>query len=389
MNFLQQAQQLEDFLLQTRRDIHMHPELSGREERTSKRVRDFLRGEGIEVLPVQAGTSVAALIRGGRPGRTAALRADMDALPIEEASELPYRSTEPGVMHACGHDVHVTCLMGAARMLQAHADELQGNVLLLFQAAEEINQGARTMVEAGVLDGGVDALFALHTNTTLEAGQVAFLPGPAQASADMFHITIHGRGGHGAFPHTAVDPVAIGAQLVVQLQSVVARNVDPIDTGVISVCEFHAGSSCNVIPETAELSGTIRALAPSVRSLIRERMDALCAGVERGFDCRCTLEWESGCPAIVNDPDLTVCAQRACSGILGPECVRPIAPAMVGDDMAFFLELVPGVLGALGVRNEAAGIVYGNHNPRFAVDERCLTVGAACMAQMAWDYLNS
>lgn len=388
MNFVTEAKEMQEMLRTIRRDIHRNPELSMQEYRTSEQVKAFLRENGIEMLPLDLPTSVVAVVRGRRPGKTVALRTDMDALPIQEETDRAYRSQNDGVMHACGHDVHLACLMGAAKMLMERRKELCGTVLLLFQASEENLMGARQIMETGVLDQGVDALFALHTNTGIDAGKVAFLPGPSQASADLFAITVEGRGGHGAFPNTTIDPILIAAQLITQLQTIVSRNMDPIQTGVVSVCQINGGTSNNIIPEKVELKGTYRAMDPAVRSLIRERIRSICEGVEKGYHCRCVLELPEGCPPIVNEPALTEIARRACVDALGKECVVPLAPAMVGDDMAFFLEQVPGVLGALGVRNEREGIVHGNHTPRFAVDEECLWVGAACMAQMAWTYLN-
>lgn len=388
MNFAQQAKSIEGFLLETRRDFHKHPELPMQEVRTSEKVKQFLAEHEIEMLPLDTPTSVAAIIRGGKSGGTVALRAELDALPIEERCDLPFKSVNAGVMHACGHDVHLACLMGAAKLLKAEESELPGNVVLLFQAAEENTEGAKQMIAAGVMDYGFEAVFGLHTNTEIEAGNVAFLPGPSQASADMFTVEISGRGGHGAFPHTTIDPVMIAAQLITQLQSVVSRNLDPMKTGVLSVCQVSAGTSPNIVPETAAFSGTIRALESEGRALIIERLGAICAAAEAAYDCRCSLRVLQGPPAVVNDPVLTAMAQQSCAAMLGDEHVKVLPAAMVGDDMAEFLSRVPGVLGALGVRNEANGIVWGNHNPNFAVDESCLTVGAACMAQMAWDYLS-
>ncbi|MGN0371893.1 MAG: M20 family metallopeptidase [Enterocloster sp.] len=387
IDFAAEAKKLQEEMRKIRRDVHQHPELAMEEYRTSGIIKEFLKKNGIEILSLDMPTSVAGIIRGGQPGKTAALRADMDALPIKEQTCCGYSSENEGVMHACGHDVHLTCLLGAAKILMEHRQEMKGNVLLLFQAAEENLQGAKQMLEAGVLKQGADVLFAMHTNTGIEAGKVAFIPGPSQASGDVFQIRIEGKGGHGAFPHTAVDPVMIGAQLIVQLQSIVSRNIDPIATGVVSICRMTAGTSNNIIPETALLNGTYRAMDPSVRSLIRERIRSICAGMEVAYGCRCIPDLPDGCPPIVNDPELTEIAREACCGILGEENVLLLKPAMVGDDMGFFLEHIPGVLGALGVRSEEQGITAGNHTPQFNVDEECLWVGAACMAGMAWDYL--
>lgn len=388
MNFAQQAKSIESFLLETRRDFHQHPELPMQEFRTSQKVKEFLAAEGIELLPLDTPTSLAAVIRGGKSGRAVALRAELDALPITEECELPFKSVNPGVMHACGHDVHLTCLMGAAKLLKANAVHLAGDVVLLFQAAEENTLGAKQMIAAGVMEHRFDAVFGLHTNTGIPAGDVAFLPGPAQASASLFHIEIKGRGGHGAFPHTTVDPVMIAAQLVTQLQTIVSRNLDPVKTGVLSVCQISAGTSPNIIPETASVAGTIRALEAGTVDLIVERMRAICAGIESAYGCSCVLDAPEGLPPVVNDPALTAMAAASCAAVLGAEHVGTLAPAMVGDDASVFMSLVPGVLGALGVRNEEKGIIHGNHTPRFCVDEACLPVGAACLAQMAWDYLS-
>ncbi len=388
MNFVKQAKEMAPDLHELYKDFHSHPELPMQEFRTSRKVVEFLEKNGIERIPLDTPTSVAAVIRGGKPGKTVALRTELDALPITEESSCEFPSLNPGVMHACGHDVHLTCLIGAAKMLAEHKDKISGQIILLFQAAEENGCGARQMIEAGILTQKIDALFGLHTNTGIDAGKVAFMPGASQASADVFRIVIQGSGGHGAFPHTAIDPVMIAGQMISQLHTVVSRNVDPMQTAVLSVCRMEAGTSDNIIPEEAVLTGTYRAMAPEVRRLIRERIQQICSGIETSYQCRCTVELPEGCPPIVNDTDLTRFATEACSHVLGEENVVDLPPAMVGDDMAFFLEKVPGLLGALGVRNEQKGIIYGNHTPRFAVDEECLRVGAAAMAQMAWEYLE-
>ncbi len=388
MNFAEKAKKIEDFLVETRRDFHANPELPMQEFRTSQKVKEFLDAEGIVRLPLDTATSVAAVIRGGKSGKNVALRTELDALPITEQCDLPYKSRNEGVMHACGHDVHLACTMGAAKMLNACRDELCGNVVLIFQAAEENTLGAKEMISAGIMDYPMDAIFGLHTNTSFDAGDVAFLSGPSQASADMFTVEIHGHGGHGAMPHATVDPIMIAAQLITQLQSVVSRNLDPVKTGVLSICQINAGTSPNIIPETASFSGTVRALESEARAAIIERMNAICAAAEAAYGCKCSLTVQAGPPAVVNDAELTALARESCAKVLGEEHVKLLAPAMVGDDMAEFLNRIPGVLGALGVRNEAEGIVVGNHNPQFRVDEACLSTGAAAMAQMAWDYLN-
>lgn len=388
MNFAEKAKRIEDFLVETRRDFHANPELPMQEFRTSGKVKEFLEAEGIERLPLDTATSVVAVIRGGKKGKSVALRTELDALPLSEQCDLPYKSRTEGVMHACGHDVHLACLMGAAKLLNECRAELRGDVVLIFQAAEENTQGAKEMISAGVMDYPMDAIFGLHTNTFLNAGDVAFLSGPSQASADMFTVEILGRGGHGAMPHATVDPVMIAAQLITQLQTVVSRNVDPVKTGVLSICQMNAGTSPNIVPQTASFSGTIRALESEARATIIERMSAMCAATELAYGCKCSLNIQAGPPAVVNDAALTELARKSCAAVLGAEHVKPLSPAMVGDDMAEFLSRIPGVLGALGVRNEEKGIVCGNHNPNFQVDEACLTVGAATMAQMAWDYLN-
>lgn len=388
MLFMQQAQELESFLRETRRDFHRHPELPGQEKRTSEKVRQFLEENGIETLELGLPVSVAALIRGARAGKTAALRTELDALPIQEQCPLDFASENPGVMHACGHDVHLSCLLGAAKLLKAHADEIHGNVLLIFQSAEETSAGAKEMIAAGLLEEKIDAIFGLHTNTELDAGDVAFMSGPSQASADMFRIDILGRGGHGAFPHTTLDPIVTACQLTVQLQTIVSRSLDPMQAGVVSVCRIDAGTSSNIIPERAQLYGTIRALEPSARELLIRRIEDICQGISLASGCDCRFTLDEGAPAVVNDCALTELARSACANVLGAGHVKLLPAAMVGDDMAEFLCRVPGVLGALGVRNEKLGAVHGNHTPHFMVDESCLVTGAACMAQMAWDFLS-
>lgn len=387
MNFSNRKESIEAYVIDIRRRVHMYPELPSKEINTSALVKHELKTMGIELANISSGTSVVGLIRGKLPGPAVALRAELDALPIQEETDHAWKSRIPGVMHACGHDVHLACLLGASRLLNEVSDDLPGTVYLIFQSAEENCQGAKELIRAGVLNLGFEAMFGLHTNTELEVGKVAFLSGPSQAGADSFSVKIHGIGGHGAFPHATVDPVVIAAQIVSQFQTIISRSHDPMHSSVLSVCRINAGNSDNIIPETAELGGTIRTMDSLSRSLIIERMRQICDGMAIAYNCICKIEIVPGPPPVVNDPALVSRAVDSCTHVLGPENVAELRRAMVGDDIAEFTARIPGVLGALGVRNEQKSIVSRNHTPNFDVDEQCISLGAVCMAQMAFDYL--
>ncbi|HEU5434508.1 MAG TPA: amidohydrolase, partial [Thermomicrobiales bacterium] len=322
-----------------RRDFHEHPELAYHEERTSGIVAERLRALRVEDIRTGiAGTGVTGLIHGtaSGPGRVALLRADMDALPIYEQNEVEYRSRTDGVMHACGHDAHTAMLLAVARLLMDRRGEFSGTIKALFQPAEELPPGgAKPMIEAGVLeDPHVDAVFGLHIDQNSPLGVVSVRPGPYMAAADRFTIALKGKGGHGAHPHDTVDPILIGAQIVTALQSLVSREIDPISSGVVSVTAFLAGDAFNVIPDTAELRGTVRTFAPENRDRLEKRIGELVTGIAGAMRADATVDYNRGYPSTVNDPEMTDIVREAAIATVGADHVREGAPMMGAEDFS-------------------------------------------------------
>jgi amidohydrolase len=377
-----------------RRDFHEHPELAYHEVRTAGIVADRLRALGLDdVRTGIAGTGVTGLIRGtaSGPGRTALLRADMDALPIHEENDVDYRSQADGVMHACGHDAHTAMLLAVCRLLMDRRDQFSGTIKALFQPAEELPPGgAKPMIDAGVLeDPHVDAVFGLHIDQNSPLGVVSVRPGPYMAAADRFKIALKGKGGHGAHPHDTVDPVLVGAQIVTALQSLVSRELDPISSGVVSVTAFLAGDAFNVIPDTAELRGTVRTFTPENRDLLEKRIGELVVGLAAAMRAEATVEYTRGYPSTVNDPAMTEIVRQAAVEAVGADNVREGEPMMGAEDFSYFLLERPGSFFFVGSRNDERGLVWSHHHPRFDIDEAALAVGVETMTRVALDYLNA
>jgi amidohydrolase len=339
-------------------------------------------------------TGVTGLIRGTLDGpgkdRVALIRADMDALPIHEENDVEYRSQTDGVMHACGHDAHTAILLGVARTLMGRRDQFAGTVKLLFQPSEEEGPGgAIGMIAEGVLENPhVDACFALHMAQEVPCGIVIVAPGPILAAPDGFTITIQGKGGHAAAPHRSVDPVVAGSMLVMALQTVVSRNVDPIESAVVTVGKFAAGEAFNVIPDTALLGGTVRTFSPEVRDLAEERIKAICAGIAATTGTEIHLQYDRGYPATVNDPRAVEVIRTAARQVVGEDRVITPPPIMAGEDFSYFLLERPGAMFQVGTRNEERGLVWGHHHPRFDIDEESLAVGVETMATAVVTYLE-
>ena len=369
-----------------RHDLHRHPELSGREERTARVVAGQLTRLGIPHETGVGGTHgvVAVIEGGGGPGRTFALRGDMDALPIEEESDVPYRSTVPGAMHACGHDGHTANLLGVAMVLREIRDALPGRVKLIFQPAEETVRGADALVAAGVVDD-VDAIVMLHGWPTLPPGRIGVRGGPAMASSDHFTLEITGKGGHAAYPHDTVDPILVGAQIVNALQTVVAREVSPLAPAVVSVTTFHAGTASNIIAPTADLSGTVRALDPGLREALPAMIERVIAGVCAALRADYTFDYRLGTPVTVNDAVITDLVREAGRAVLGADNVVELPEATMGaEDFAFYLQKVPGAMFRLGT-----GCPHLLHNPRYDFGDAPLETGIAVMVEAARRYLGA
>ncbi|MBI3024650.1 MAG: amidohydrolase [Candidatus Tectomicrobia bacterium] len=386
------AEALKPWLVETRRAIHMRPELGYEEHETARRVAAALEEWGLEVRRGVARTGVVAVLRTGRPGPTLAIRADMDALPIEEASEVSYKSRAAGKMHACGHDAHTAMLLGAARLLAQNPQWLEGcggNVKFIFQPAEEGRAGGRLMVEEGVLeDPRVDLAIAAHVLPALPVGTVGTRSGPVLAASDKFDIRIRGKGSHAAYPHLSRDPILAAAHVVTALQGIVSRNVEPFDAGVISVTRLEAGTAYNIIPDEVRLMGTMRTHREETREAMKGRMEETLRGVASAFGTEAEFEFVPGYPPLVNSAQATGLIERAAREVLGEEKMVEMPLSMGAEDFAYIARQRPAAMFRVGVRNEARGIVHGLHSNRFDLDEDALPVGASVFAQAAREFLR-
>lgn len=372
-------------LVHTRRDLHRHPELAFQERRTAGIVAERLEAAGYAVRTGVAETGVVATLHGGLgAGPTLLLRADMDALPISEACTHDFVSTAEGVMHACGHDAHVAIGLAVAERLAAAREAWGGTVRYVFQPAEEGAGGARRMIEEGILEA-VDAALGLHVWLGLPSGTVGVLPGPLMASAATFTITVHGRGGHGAIPHETVDAVLVGSQIVTALQSIIARNVSPLESAVISVGAFHAGGAPNVIAETATLRGTARAFDPALCEELPRRIERVVQGVCSALGAAYDFAFETDTPPTINDPELSELVRAAAAEIVGPGRVRSDAEVrtMAAEDFGEVLARVPGCYFFIGARDDVRGIVHPHHSPRFDLCEDCLPLAVQVLERAA------
>ncbi|MGN6810565.1 MAG: M20 metallopeptidase family protein [Thermomicrobiales bacterium] len=372
-----------------RRYLHQHPELGFQEENTSRYVAARLRELGIEPQTGIARTGVLGVLRGARPGKTVLLRADMDALPIEELNDVPYKSRNPGVMHACGHDSHTAMLLGVARLLAERTDEFAGTVKFAFQPAEEREGGAKPMIDAGVMTNPqVDAAFGVHIAQDLPVGTIGVGAGPSNAAADEAIITITGLGGHAARPHRAVDPIVIAAQCITALQTLVSREVNPLRQAVVTVGSLHAGAVSNVIPESCELRATIRTFDDETRQYLARRIPELVSGIAAAMQGTADVQYRFGYPPLVNDAAMTDLVRDVAREIVGADKVLDREPGMGAEDMAYFLREAPGCFFRIGSNNPTRGLTYGHHHPRFDIDdEGALPIGVAAVTSVALRYL--
>jgi amidohydrolase len=370
----------------TRRDIHRHPELGFHETRTSALIARRLRELPIEVHTGIATTGVIGILRGAKPGRTIMLRADMDALPMPDEKNVDYRSTVPGVMHACGHDGHVATLLAAAKLIAEDIDELRGTIVFCFQPAEEGLGGARVMVDEGVVERfGVERAYGLHYMSLYPTGVVATRPGPFMASADSFDVAITGRGGHGSMPHLTIDPIAAAGQTIVALNQIVARRTDPIQPAMVSVCSVSGGTTYNVIPSTAHLKGTIRAFDETLRTTLIEQVRHVCmhACATSGATAEMRL-LNDGFPVTSNDSDQAAYISVLADRVVGDERSIEIPPMLGAEDFSFFAQRVPACFFFIG-SNGGPETAYPNHHGKFDLDERALNAGIAMMRALAFD----
>jgi amidohydrolase len=377
-------------LADVRRDLHMQPETAFEEVRTAGVVVERLRALGLEPRGGVGRTGVVATIRGGKPGPTVLLRADMDALPIREENDVPYRSRRDGRMHACGHDCHTSILLGVARQLARETPTLPGAAKLCFQPAEEEGGGALAMIADGALqDPPVDAAFGLHVWQDLEVGKVGVTSGPWMASVDQFTITLTGKGAHAAAPQQGVDPVVAMAHVITALQTIASRTTDPLLEVVVSVTQVRAGTAFNIIPESAWMNGTVRAFDPALWEELPGRFERIVRGVADALGCTAEVHYERHNRPTVNDPAMADLAREAAAEVVGHENVVTTIRTMGGEDFSAFLHEVPGAFLAVGSRNQAKGLVHMHHHPRFDVDEGCLEIGAEVLLRVARRFLGA
>ncbi|CAN5810731.1 M20 family metallopeptidase [soil metagenome] len=393
MEFRKDVEEILPGVVADRRHLHEHPELAFEEYETSKFVSERLASLGVEDLKTGVGgTGVTGLIHGGKgDGKVVMVRADMDALPILEENDVAYKSTKPGVMHACGHDAHTAMLLGLTRLLMDVRSEFAGTVKVLFQPAEEVPPGgAIGMIEDGALENPrVDAVLGLHVSSETQAGKIGMRSGSGSASSDRFRITVKGKGGHAASPHEAVDPVVIGSQIVLAFQTLVSRETNPIDSAVVSTTAFIAGEAFNVIPDTAELRGTVRTLDQDVREHLEKRLTEIATGIGKAGGAEVVVDFIRGYPGIVNDPEMTDLVRNAAIASVGEDNVIESPISMGGEDFSYFSLERPGCFFNVGTRNEERGIVWGHHHPRFDVEEEGMSAGIATMGNAVLAYLDS
>lgn len=384
MSIRELANEQRQYMIDLRRDFHMHPEPSLQEVRTSGRIKEELDKLGVPYESV-AGTAVVATIKGNYPGKTVALRADMDALSVQELNEIEFKSKTEGMMHACGHDCHTSMLLGAARLLNGIKEELHGTVKLFFQPGEEVAQGAKNMIKEGVLEG-VAGVFGMHVWSDLKVGQISVEEGPRMASADLFTIRVKGKGGHGSAPHQGIDTVLASSAIVMNLQSIVSREISPMESAVVSVGSLNTGTRFNVIASEGVMEGTTRCFNPDIRNAFPEMMRRVIENTASSYRAEAVLEYNFGTPVVINDAKAAKIGARAVEAI-GAKNAH-VEKVMGGEDFAEFMNRVPGAIAFLGVGNEAKGACYPQHHPNYTVDEDALEIGTALYAQYAVDFLN-
>ena len=368
---------LQSQLVTWRRQLHQKPELAFSECLTAELIAQNLKKMGIDFMSEIAQTGIVATIKSPYPGPVLAIRADMDALPIFEENEVDYRSQHDGKMHACGHDGHIAIALGTAYYLSQHRDTFRGTVKMIFQPAEEGPGGAKPMIEAGVLNNpDVDAIIGLHLWNNLPLGTVGVRNGALMAAVETFRVLIQGKGGHGAMPHQTVDSIVVGAQIVNALQTIVARNINPIDSAVVTVGKFHAGSANNVIADTAILEGTVRYFNPIYEDYVKQRLISIIQGVCQGTGATYELDYEQLYPPVINDAQMAELVRSVAVEVIEtPAGIVPECQTMGGEDMSFFLQKVPGCYFFLGSANSEKGLAYPHHHPRFDFDETALAMG--------------
>ncbi|MBM7649216.1 amidohydrolase [Bacillus ectoiniformans] len=376
-------------MIELRRHFHQYPELSFEEVETPRMIARYLQNLGIETRTEVGGRGVVGVIKGDQPGKTVALRADFDALPLQDEKEVDYKSKIDGKMHACGHDAHTAILLTVAKALQEHKSQLSGNVVLIHQFAEElVPGGAKAMIEDGCLDG-VDAIFGTHLWTPIPVGKATFHSQAIMAAADRFEIDIVGKGGHGAAPQDTIDPIVLGVNYVQMLQQIVSRTINPQEAAVITVGTFHSGDAFNIIPSKTSIAGTVRTFNKDVQAGIQKKMKQLLHSLCENAGAEYDFRYVTGYPPVVNHKEETKLAEKCAEEILGEDQCFRTEPLMVGEDFAYYLQKVPGTFFLTGAGNPEKAADYPHHHPNFDIDESSMLHAAKILASCAWNYLDS
>jgi amidohydrolase len=390
IDYLGQAEAMRDELVTRRRDLHQHPELAFQEVRTAGIVAQELSNLGLEVQTGVGKTGVVAILEGDTDGPTVLVRADMDALPIDELNQTDYISQTPGKMHACGHDGHTTIALGVAKLLSQYRDKIAGRVKFVFQPAEEIAEGANAMIKDGVLESPrADVAVGLHLWNDLPLGTIGMTSGGLMAGSSIISLKITGKGGHGAQPQLSVDPVVCAAHIITAIQTILSRNVDPADTGVISITKVRAGETHNVIPQTAELTGTMRAFKTEVRDLMTQRMHEIVNGVAAAMNCTAELKVDHLTIPVINDQEVVDRLSHKFGQMVGEDKLDHDIRLMVGEDVSYLMKDMPSLFFLVGSANSARGLNYGHHHPRFDFDEDALPLGVALLSAAVGEYVFS
>ena len=388
-DFYTEASDLFEFTRSIRRDLHRHPELAYQEVRTAGIVADLLTQLGFEIKTGIAKTGITGLLKGNVPGKVVLLRFDMDALPIQEDTGAEYASQQTGVMHACGHDGHVAIGLTVAKILKNHQKDLDGIVKLVFQPAEEGASGALRMIREGVLEDPVpDYALALHLWNEKPIGWLGITPGPVMSGADFFTVQIEGQGGHGALPHETIDPIYTTAQIITALQSIVSRNVSPLQSAVISISRIQSGAATNVIPSNAEFSGTVRSFDPKVHEMVLERFKEVVSGVATAMRCSSKIQFFDACPAVINDKFVTEIVTKSATETWPGILIDSNYQIMASEDISEILQRVPGCFFLVGSANTDRGLIFGHHNSKFDFDESVLVGASAVLTDALFQIIN-
>jgi len=383
-----EVNKIEDKLIEIREHFHKYPELSFQEVETSKKIAEILQELKLdEVHTGIAKTGVIGVLRGNESGKTLAIRADIDALPIQEENDVPYKSQNNGVMHACGHDAHITTSIGTAMILSKMRDKIKGNIKFIFQPAEEIGGGAKLMVDEGVMEN-VDAIVGLHVWTGLDVGTIGIKAGPDMASAYRFEISVKALGGHGAMPHLTADPIVASAQIINALQTIASRSIDPLKPIVLSICKIEGGSAFNIIPSEVRMEGTLRTLEDEVSTKALDKINQILNGVAQTMGVECKFNCDDLFPALSNDPSVVELIKKAGVAVLGSDKVLDAEPSMGSEDFSFFAKKVPGAMLRLGVADKEKGITSPVHRATFDINPKALSIGVTVMSQVALMYLG-